>query len=142
MVVLLGEHTVLAVSHAAVGRFIGSEQPHPDSVPQLFSALTHSKTPVETSFEVHLQSFSSQGVSVVQGLSPSGLSVVVVVVVVGVFGSSGSPVGTETLLQLVETQLRLVFLHKSSAAYSGVGGGAHEQPPTQPSVDIPIHTPV
>lgn len=115
MVVLSGEQKVLAVSQVAVGRFIGSKHPH-SPVPQLFSALTQAKTPVDTSVEFHLQSLSSQGSRVVHGLSPSGLSVVVVVVVVGSLGSSGLPVGGDTLLQLVVVHFRAVFLQMSPSS--------------------------
>ena len=139
--VLSGEQNVLAVSQVAVGWVAGSRHPHDPSCSQLFSALTQAKTPVDTSVEVHLQSFSSQGVRVVHGSSPSGLSVVVVVVVVGSLGSSGSPVGGDTLLHIVDVHSSAVFLHKSSAGYSGFKGVSQEQPPTHWFVN-PTHIPV
>ena len=74
-----------------------------------------------------------------QGSSPSGL--VVVDVVVGSLGVSGSPVGVDILLQLVDVHRSDVFLHKSPAGYSGFKGVSQAQPETHLFVK-PIHIPV
>ncbi len=128
---LSGEHTVSATWQSSVGRFTGGGQSQSLVSPQLFSIEIHWNVPGKVSLADHLHDNVLQGATVVQGSSPSGFCVVVVVVDGGSLGSSGCPVGTEILLQRVEVHSNAVFLHRSSTSYSGLSGALHSHPHMQ-----------